>query len=133
MTPATQATVTPITDPEKLAEPAQSVGALFMGAFWFKLAVLAPDRVYVRGGGWCQGFDRFSDLDSWTEHPSREEAVAFVRRRALAFLYADPPRPLDPVQRKCRDELLAKLDGPLDTRYWAEPLTLPPAPEPDVD
>lgn len=123
-----QATVHPVTDPERLAEPAQSVGSMFMGSIWFKLAVLAPDRVAVRGGGWCQGYPRFSDLDHWTEHPSREEAVSFVRRRALEFLYTDPPQPLDPAQRKCRDELLAKLDGPLDTRYWAQPLTLPPLP-----
>ena len=110
----------PDPDPECHAEPAQSIGSMFMGAVWFKLAPMAPDAVMVRGGGWCQGLGVLR-FDEWTAHPTREAAGEFVRQKAREFLTATLP-PLEPAQEKCRQELLAKLDGTLDTRPWAQPL-----------
>ena len=116
-------------DLERLAEPSQMIDArTFMGGFSFMVAVVAEDRVCVRGSGWAQGFGRFGELDSWTEHASRSAAVQFVREQCQAFLLADPVRPLDPIQAKSRDALLERLMGAIDDPYQA--VRLPPKPPP---
>ena len=118
----------PQCDLERLAEPGQQIDArTYMGGFSFMVAVLAEDRVCVRGSGWAQGYGRFSDLDRWTEHPSRTAAVQFVREQCRAFLLSDPPKTLAPVQLKSRDALLERLKGAIDDPYQAVRLPPPPA------